>query len=152
MLSTSRKVDIRLPGKGNSNSHGARPVHLIITMIKWIRTTRLSILSRRWIPGWNWSLLRSISPRQTPASPTTTSRHEPTLCLYIFLFIYLYIYICVYIYIYIYIYPSFHFAEADSGEPNYNLQARPRVIREPWMSRRDRGVSDKGPRMFGMPD
>ena len=30
-------------GKGNSNSHGARPVHLIITMIKWIRTTRLSI-------------------------------------------------------------------------------------------------------------
>jgi len=27
-----------LPGKGNSNSHGARPVHLIITMIKWIRT------------------------------------------------------------------------------------------------------------------
>ena len=27
----SRKVDIRLPGKGNSNSHGARPVHLTIT-------------------------------------------------------------------------------------------------------------------------
>ena len=24
-------------------SHGARPVHLIITMIKWIRTSRLSI-------------------------------------------------------------------------------------------------------------
>ena len=23
----ARKVDIRLPGKGNSNSHGARPVH-----------------------------------------------------------------------------------------------------------------------------
>ena len=33
-----RKVDVRLPGKGDSNSHGARPVHLIITMIKWIRT------------------------------------------------------------------------------------------------------------------
>jgi len=32
-----------LPGKGNSNSHGSRPVHLIITMIKWIRTSRLSI-------------------------------------------------------------------------------------------------------------
>ena len=28
-----RRVDIRLPGKGNSNSHGARPVRLIITMI-----------------------------------------------------------------------------------------------------------------------
>ena len=38
-----RKVDVRLPGKGNSNSHGARPVHLIITMIKWIWTSRLSI-------------------------------------------------------------------------------------------------------------
>ena len=24
---SSRKVDIRLPGKGNSNSHGARPVY-----------------------------------------------------------------------------------------------------------------------------
>ena len=33
------------PGKGHSNSHGARPVHLIITMIKWIRTSRLSINS-----------------------------------------------------------------------------------------------------------
>jgi len=38
-----RKVDVRLPGKGNSNSHGAMPVHLIITMIKWIRTSTLSI-------------------------------------------------------------------------------------------------------------
>jgi len=28
------KVDVRLPSKGNSNSHGARPVHLIISMIK----------------------------------------------------------------------------------------------------------------------
>ena len=44
--SASRKVDARLPGKGNSNSHGARPVHLIITMIKWIRTSRLSISYR----------------------------------------------------------------------------------------------------------
>ena len=33
-----RKVDVRLPGQGN----GARPVHLITTMIKWIRTSRLS--------------------------------------------------------------------------------------------------------------
>jgi hypothetical protein len=37
------QIDARLPGKGNSNSHGARPVHLIITMIKWIRTSRLPI-------------------------------------------------------------------------------------------------------------
>ena len=44
---TPGKVNVRLPGKGNSNSHGARPVHLIITMIKWIRTgTRRSTGSR----------------------------------------------------------------------------------------------------------
>ena len=30
-------------GGGHSNSHGARPVHQIISMIKWIRTSRLSI-------------------------------------------------------------------------------------------------------------
>ena len=38
-----RQIDVRLPGKGNSNSHGAGPVHQIISMIKWIRTSRLSI-------------------------------------------------------------------------------------------------------------
>ena len=40
---TTRKVDIRLPGRGNLNSHGARPVHRIISVIQWIRTNRLSI-------------------------------------------------------------------------------------------------------------
>ena len=38
----ARKVDVRLPGKGNSNSPGARLVHLTITMIKWLRTRRFS--------------------------------------------------------------------------------------------------------------
>ena len=38
-----RGVDVGLPGNGNSDSHGARSVHLIITMIKWIRISRLSI-------------------------------------------------------------------------------------------------------------
>jgi hypothetical protein len=45
-----RKVAIRLLGKKNSNSHGARPVHQIITMLKWIWTSKLSIknsLSRK---------------------------------------------------------------------------------------------------------
>ena len=32
-----RKVDIRLPGEVNSNSHGARPVHQIISMVKWLQ-------------------------------------------------------------------------------------------------------------------
>jgi len=38
-----RKPSASHCAKGNSNSHGARPVHLIITMIRWIRTSRLSI-------------------------------------------------------------------------------------------------------------
>jgi len=49
-LTSTRKVDVRLPGKGNSNSHGERPVHLIITIIKWIRTSRLSIKNSLCIP------------------------------------------------------------------------------------------------------
>ena len=39
----SMKLDVRLPENGNSNLHGARPVHQIMTMIKWIRTSRLSM-------------------------------------------------------------------------------------------------------------
>ena len=30
-----RKVDVRLPEKGHSNYHGARPVHQTISMMKW---------------------------------------------------------------------------------------------------------------------
>ena len=40
------KEDIRLPGTGDSKSHGARPVHQIISMIMWILTSRVSILCR----------------------------------------------------------------------------------------------------------
>ena len=40
MYRGTRKVDIRLPGKGDSNSHGARPVH---PKHRWIRSSRLSI-------------------------------------------------------------------------------------------------------------
>ena len=39
----SWSVDVRLPEKGNSNFYGARPVHFIITMLKWTRTSRLSM-------------------------------------------------------------------------------------------------------------
>ena len=42
-LRDARKVDVWRPEKGNSISHGARPVHQIFTTIKWIRTGRLSI-------------------------------------------------------------------------------------------------------------
>jgi len=43
-----------LKAQGSPNSHGARPVHLIITMTLWIRTSRLSIknsLSHRVVRG-----------------------------------------------------------------------------------------------------
>ena len=58
-----QNLDVRVlspPENGNSNSHGARPVHLIITMIQWIRTSRLSIqnsLSRHLPPAFLLSLL-----------------------------------------------------------------------------------------------
>ena len=41
-LTRPTKVDVRLHGKGNSNCHGARPVHTIISMLQWIQTSRLS--------------------------------------------------------------------------------------------------------------
>ena len=52
--SPPRKVDVMLPGKWNSNSHGARPVHLIITMIKWTRPVEARRISR-WRPSTAWS-------------------------------------------------------------------------------------------------
>ena len=45
------------------NSHGSRPVHLIITMIKWIRTSRLSITN-------------SLSLLPPALAPRTCSRVE----------------------------------------------------------------------------
>ena len=50
-------------GKGDSNSHGARPVHLIITMIKWIRTNRLSIKNSLYPTG--GSISSDTSPHFT---------------------------------------------------------------------------------------
>ena len=62
------KADVMLPGKGNSNSHDARPVHLIITMIKWIRTSRLSIKN-------SLSLCRPIATSAaTSGSPAAVPR------------------------------------------------------------------------------
>jgi hypothetical protein len=42
-LVEAMQVDIILPGKGNLNSHGARPVCQNHLDDKWIRTSRLSI-------------------------------------------------------------------------------------------------------------
>ena len=46
-LRSSKKVDVRLPGKGHSNSPGAKPIHPIITMITWVKTSRLSMKNSR---------------------------------------------------------------------------------------------------------
>ena len=48
-----RKKDVRLPGKGNSSSHRARPVHFIITLMKWIQTTRLPIKKSLSLLAWD---------------------------------------------------------------------------------------------------
>ena len=42
MLAKVRKVDVRLPGKWQLKSHGARPVHPILKLMRWTRTSRLS--------------------------------------------------------------------------------------------------------------
>ena len=44
---STEQVDVRLPGNEISNSRGARPIHLIIAMINWIRTSRLLIKKSR---------------------------------------------------------------------------------------------------------
>ena len=68
-MAPPRKVDVRLPKKLNSNSLGARPVHLIITMIKWIRTSRL------WYLDAHVAVLHEMQVRVVPLR----LRHRPRL-------------------------------------------------------------------------
>ena len=43
-LVLTRKVDVRLPGNGNANSHGARPVHQIkVALDQWVVNEELSL-------------------------------------------------------------------------------------------------------------
>ena len=80
----TRKVYVRLPGKGNSNSHGARPVHLIISMIKLIRTNMLSIKDSLSLAGsrrWRWCasatpLRRATHFRCPPNTDTDLERER----------------------------------------------------------------------------
>ena len=64
-----REVDARLPGKGNSNSYGARPVHQIISMIKWIRTIRLSIKYPLFLSPETRPLGKPAPPPRTTIAP-----------------------------------------------------------------------------------
>ena len=79
------KVDGRLPGKGNSNSHGARPVHQNISTIKWIRNSKLSIENPLtwWLqvrlsgPDWLSKLQGSLDgPSYTQDGPSYTRGAE----------------------------------------------------------------------------
>ena len=90
------KVDVRLPGKGNSNSHGARPVHQIFSMIKRVRTSRLSIknslslcvgvhlrVRRRSLgrsPAWG---LGSVNRRRDAARAKSSRTHEDDFFLHV---------------------------------------------------------------------
>ena len=60
-VAEARKVDIRLPGKWNSSSHGARPVRQIISMMEWTRTSRLSIKYSLSVAG-NSDIAGSVAP------------------------------------------------------------------------------------------
>ena len=75
-----RKVDLGLPGKGNSNCHGARPVHLIITMIKWIRTSK-EVSGRSCSPRVQRKGLMpsSLANGLMPSSLSLTHTHSLTL-------------------------------------------------------------------------
>ena len=70
-LAQSRKVDIKLPEKENSNSDGARPVHQIISTMKWIRTSRLSLKDYL-----SLAQLNAMSPSRMP---TCTKSSENSL-------------------------------------------------------------------------
>ena len=80
-----REVGVRLPKKAESNSYGARPVHLIITVIEWSRTSILSIKnsvsikSRACAPGGSqpcWIPAHTHTP--LTSKPFNTLRHPPT--------------------------------------------------------------------------
>ena len=74
----ARKVDVRLSKKGNSNSHGARPIHIIISMIKWILTSRSSIKSS--LSGSECEqACRQPEPMRLPRNPkSATQNPEPS--------------------------------------------------------------------------
>ena len=77
----SRKVDVRLPEIGNSNSHAARPVHHLITMITWIRTSRLSIKKFSLHPEAEKSAHRSLQREATARALSLSPTHPHSLSL-----------------------------------------------------------------------
>ena len=83
----TRKLDMRLSGKGNSSSHGARPVQPIISIITWIRTSGFLIKiylslqdaqsprsdgARRRVDAW-----QALPPPPSPPFPLSSSPIGP---------------------------------------------------------------------------
>ena len=64
LISKPSKVDVRLPEKGDSNPHGARPVHQIITMIY------CHLLARERVQGY----LSTLGPRVIKKTKKRRSR------------------------------------------------------------------------------
>ena len=79
----NRMADLRLPEKENSDSHGARPVHLIISMVQWIRTIRLQIhkfpSGVRGIPVGHPRSARIPAPSRGTAPPAQVYRSRQKL-------------------------------------------------------------------------
>ena len=72
---------MRLPGKEKSNFHGARPVHLIITMTKWIHTSRLSIKTSLFVLGRvGGRELTPSAPLRADSAHLGKSRPDSGLC------------------------------------------------------------------------
>jgi hypothetical protein len=116
-----RMVDVRLPGKANADSHDARPVRLIISMIKWIqfnpnevcctnslillvknmlciklhcqKSSNLINLPYRIAGGRNLLVRVFCSSRLTAGGSADTCVH-----------VYMCIHICIYMYLFTYIY------------------------------------------------
>ena len=65
-----RKVDMRLHGKGDSDFHGARLVHQIMSMIRWIRTRRFSIKKSLACARQGTHLATNSAPARCPARLT----------------------------------------------------------------------------------
>ena len=63
----------KFKGFGNLNSHGARPVHQIISIMQWIRTSGLSIKNPL-SSGWHGTLV-ALGPRFA-ADPVLSAREK----------------------------------------------------------------------------
>ena len=75
-----RWVDVGLPGNGNSNSHSARPVHLIITMIK--RTLRLGAIDSGLLGSTDCHSGRDTTRAEDAKGTPTMSHISPSLSVY----------------------------------------------------------------------